>query len=165
MNPQTRSPPDTAPINNPVINNGPPPNVPPAACFPAGSTGFVKIGDAYLVNQNGKAPATLVDVGSDAYFGMTIPTNVAVEPVDGCQSIYTWNFNAPALQPDFQVDCSTNELGGYWNGEKLTCYAYPTTNGQFIVICGDNIANVYSCLQNSGMYGQVTSAVFTWATS
>ena len=165
MNPQTRTPPDTAPPNDPVVNSGPPPNVPPAACFPAGSTGFVKIGDTYLVNQNGKAQATLIDVGSAAYFGITIPTNVAVEPIDGCQSIYTWNFAAPALQPDFQVDCSTNELGGYWNGEKLTCYAYNLANSTFLVICGDNVANVYSCLQNSGLYGQATPAVFTWATS
>ncbi|KAJ8496397.1 hypothetical protein ONZ51_g1160 [Trametes cubensis] len=165
MNPQTRVPPDTNPPNNPNVNSGPPASVPPAACFPAGSKGFVKIGDSYLINQNGKAPATLVGVGSSSYFGMTIPTNVEVQVVDGCQGVYTWNFAASGLQPDFQVDCSTNELGSYWNGQKLPCYAYPISASQFHVLCGTNVGNIYSCLQNGGLYGQLSPAFFTWATS
>ncbi|KAI0757834.1 hypothetical protein C8Q80DRAFT_1265676 [Daedaleopsis nitida] len=157
-------PPDTDPAKNPNNNAGPPPNAPPAACFGAGSQGFLKIGDTYFTNENGKAPATLVDVGSDAFFGLNIPTSRTLEAVVGCPGVYGWASGA-ALAPDFQVDCGSLELGSYWNGAKQQCYSYNTGPGTFSVICGNNLGNIYSCLQGAGLYGTLNPAFINWATS
>ena len=162
--PSTPVPPDTDPMKNPNLNSGPPPNSPPAACFGAGSRGFVKIGDLYLTNENGRAPATLVDVGSNAFFGLTIPTDRTVEAVVGCPGVYGWAGGDPRA-PDYQVDCSTNELGSYWNGVKQACYSYDRSPGVFSVFCGNNLGNIYACLQGAGLYGTLSPAFFTWATS
>lgn len=162
--PQTPIPPDTDPAKNPNVNQGPPPNAPAAACFGAGSTGFLKIGDSYFTNANGNAPATLVDVGSDAFFGLTLPDDRTLESVAGCAGVYGWADGAP-LAPDFQVDCSTLELGSYWNGVKQTCYSYSTSPGSFSVLCGNNLGSIYSCLQGQGLYGTLTPAFINWATS
>lgn len=166
INPATPVPPDVDPSRDPVINSGPPAGIPAAACFGAGSKGFLKIGNAYFVNENGKAPAALVDVGSNAFFGLTLPTTYALVPVDGCSGMYRWTSGA-ALQPDFQVDCSTMELGSYWNGEKQACYAYGEADvpGRFIVLCGNNIGNIYSCLQSANAFGTLDPAFISWATS
>ncbi|KAI0365298.1 hypothetical protein BV20DRAFT_767203 [Pilatotrama ljubarskyi] len=165
IKPATPVPPDVDPSRDPVTNSGPPAGAPPAACFGAGSKGFLKIGDTYFVNENGKAPATLVDVGSDAYFGLTLPTNRALVSIDGCNGVYQWQDKD--LQPDFQVDCSTMELGSYWNGVKQTCYSYslPSNPDVFDVICGNNIGNIYTCLQIYGAYGDLNPGFITWATS
>ncbi|KAH9896052.1 hypothetical protein C8Q73DRAFT_665065 [Cubamyces lactineus] len=163
INPQTRIPPDTSPPNNPVVNSGPPPNVPPAACFPAGSKGFLRLGDSYFTNANGKAPAELVGVGSNAYFGLTLPNDIVLRAIDECQGVYNWD--SGDLQPDFQVGCSTNELGSYWNGVKQACYTYFINDSEFAILCGNNVANIYTCLQSSALYGQLIPAFINWATS
>ncbi len=166
VNPATPVPPDVDPSRDPVVNSGPPAGLPAAACFGAGSKGFLKIGDTYFVNENGKAPATLVDVGSDAFFGLTLPNNHALLPVDGCSGMYEWRVDG-GLQPDFQVDCSTMELGSYWNGEKQACYAYREADvpDLFLVLCGNNIGNIYSCLQAANAFGTLDPAFISWATS
>lgn len=166
VNPATPVPPDVDPSRDSVVNSGPPAGTPAAACFGAGSKGHLKIGDAYLVNENGIDPATLVDVGSDAFFGLTLPISYAILPVDGCSGVVRW-VGGVALQADFQVDCSTMELGSYWNGKKQTCYAYsePDLPGPFIVVCGDNIGNIYSCLQAANAFGTLSSAFISWVTS
>ena len=159
----TPIPPDTDPVKNPNLNSGAPPDTPAAACFGAGSQGFVKIGDSYLTNENGNAPATLVDVGSDAFFGLAIPTDFILVAVDGCPGVYTWT--GGALGPDFQVNCDTMELGNYWNGAKQACYSYDLGSGVFAVFCGNNLGNIYSCVQSAGDYGSLSPAFFTWSTS
>ncbi|KAI0751303.1 hypothetical protein C8Q80DRAFT_1156547 [Daedaleopsis nitida] len=166
VQPATPVPPDVDPSKNPTLNTGPPAGAPPAACFGAGSQGFLKNGDTYFVNENGKAPATLVDVGSDAFFGLTLPTTRSLAAAQGCNGVYVWEDGA-ALQADFQVDCSTMELGSYWNGVKQACYTYtePTSPGIFNVICGNSVGDIYACLQESGLYGNVDSAFINWATS
>ena len=160
----TRVPPDTDPAKNPNVNSGPPASSPPAACFGAGSTGFLKIGDSYFVNSNGKAPATLVDVGSNAFFGLTLPNDRILESVVGCPGVYGWA-NDDGLAPDFQVDCNTLELGSYWNGVKQACYSYDEGGGIFTIFCGNNLGNIYSCLQGAGLYGSLAPAFINWATS
>ena len=80
--------------------------------------------------------------------------------------MYVWE-DGEALQADFQVDCSTMELGSYWNGVKQACYTYtePTSPGIFSVICGNNVGDIYACLQESSLFGNVDSAFINWATS
>ena len=157
-------PPDTDPAKNPNVNQGPPRDAPPAACFGAGSQGFLKIGDAYFTNENGKAPAALVDVGSRAFFGLTLPTRRTVENVVGCPGVYAWANDDP-LAPDFQVNCDTLELGSYWNGVRQQCYSYDLGPGVFSVICGNNLGSIYACLLGSGLTGTLNPAFFNWATS
>ncbi|KAI0363440.1 hypothetical protein BV20DRAFT_1039936 [Pilatotrama ljubarskyi] len=152
------------------VQNNPQSNVPPAAaaaakCFKAGSLGFLKIDGPYFTEGDHKAPASLVDVGSDAYFGLEIPTTRALVSIPGCPAgVYTQSGTAP-LGPDFQVDCSTMELGSYWNGVKQTCYRYDVGAGVFRIFCGNNIASIYSCLQGLGLYGNLGPALLSWATS
>ncbi|RPD59677.1 hypothetical protein L227DRAFT_611879 [Lentinus tigrinus ALCF2SS1-6] len=162
--PSTPIPPDTDPAKNPNINLGPPPNTPAAACFGAGSKGFLKTGDSYFSNANGKAPATLVDVGSNAFFGLTLPDARTLEVIIGCSAVYVWAVG-DALAPNFQVNCATNELGSYWSGKKQACYSYSTGPGTFVVFCGNNLGSIYSCLQGAGLYGTLSPAFISWATS
>ncbi|KAH9851153.1 hypothetical protein C2E23DRAFT_261168 [Lenzites betulinus] len=166
VKPATPVPPDVDPSRNPTVNAGPPASAPPAACFGAGSHGFLKIGDSYFTNENGKAPATLVDVGSNAFFGLTLPTTRTLAPVQGCNGVYVWNNGAP-LQAEFQVNCGTMELGSFWNGVKQACYAYSDASspGTFSVLCGNSVGSIYSCLQQSGSFGSLYPAFINWATS
>ncbi|TBU25013.1 hypothetical protein BD311DRAFT_670462 [Dichomitus squalens] len=170
INPQTPIPPNIDPAKNPNYNAGPPPGIPAAACFGAGSNGFLKLGDTYVsTNTDGTlGGATLVDAGSDAFFGLRAPADIPFISVTGCSGVYGWG--SGSIGPDFQVDCSTNELGSYWNGAKQTCY-YFTTPGptaglsEFFIVCGDNLGNIYSCLQGSGMYETLNPAFVSWATT
>lgn len=167
INPATPIPPVFDPSHDPNVVS-PPPDAPAAACFGAGSQGFVKIGDVALVDGNGPVPAVLVDVGSDAYFGLTLRTNRVLSEVSGCNSVYEWIDSD--LQPNFQVDCSTMELGSYWSGVKQTCYSYALPSSTpgiavFSLFCGANVANIYSCLQQQGLYGDLEFAFMNWATS
>ncbi|KAI0631822.1 hypothetical protein C8Q77DRAFT_1159558 [Trametes polyzona] len=166
INPKTSVTPVVDPSHNPTLNTGPPPGVPPAACFGAGSQGFLKLGDTYFSNANGKAHATLVNVGSDAFFGLNLPTPFHIIALPGCNAVYEWQGSAP-LQPNFQVDCSTKEVGTYWNGVKQPCYYYflPDGSGRFAVYCGRSIGNIYACLQSSGLYVDLRPAFINWATS
>ncbi|KAI0357228.1 hypothetical protein OH77DRAFT_1399844 [Trametes cingulata] len=160
IDPQTPIPPNTDPSKNPLINSGPPPNAPAAACFGAGSQGFVRVGSSCFTFENVCVLSQLQDVGSDAYFGLTIRNNWALVPYAGCKGVYRWD-DAP-LAPDFQVDCSTMELGSYWNGQKQTCYTYPTSDFTFTTVCGNNIANIYTCLQQNGVYQTLRPAFINW---
>ncbi len=167
LNPATPIPPVSDPSHDPNVPS-PPPNAPAAACFGAGSHGFLNIGDAFFVDGNGPVPAVLVDEGSDAYFGLTINTNRVLGEVSGCDSVYQW-IDAD-LAPNFQVDCSTMELGSFWSGVKQTCYSYSLPSNTpgiavFTLYCGTSAANIYSCLQQNGLYGDLQSAFISWATS
>ncbi|KAI0819149.1 hypothetical protein BC628DRAFT_1333748 [Trametes gibbosa] len=166
VNPATPAPPIVEPSKNPSVNSGPPAGAPAATCFGAGSKGALKLGDTYFVNENGIAPVTLVDAGSDAYFGLEIPTPRYIAQAVGCPGVYLW-VNSSPLQPDFRVDCATMELGQYWSGAKLTCYAYREASqpGIFAIICANNIGTLYSCLQQSGNFGTIESAYITWVPS
>ena len=158
----TRVPPDTHSAKNPNVNPGSPASAPPAVCFGTGSKGFLKIGDVYFVNSNGNAPATLVDAGSDAYFGLTLPDNFILEAATGCPGVYGWAGNAKTLSATFRVDCDTMELGSYWNGVKQACYSYQNGDGTFHVYCGNNLGSIYTCAQNAGKYGPIDSAFISW---
>ncbi|KAJ8496353.1 hypothetical protein ONZ51_g1146 [Trametes cubensis] len=151
INQQARVPSDTSSPNNPSVNPGPPPNC------------FLKLGGSYFTNADGKAPAELVGVGSNAYFGLTLPDNVVLRAVDECQGVYKWD--SGDLQPDFQVDCTTNELGAYWNGVKQACYTYFMNDSEFAIMCGNNMGSIYLCLHSSGLYGRLIPAFINWATS
>ncbi|KAI0660064.1 hypothetical protein C8Q70DRAFT_932972 [Cubamyces menziesii] len=155
INQQARVPSDTSSPNNPSVNSGPPPN--------SGSKGFLKLGGSYFTNADGKAPAELVGVGSSAYFGLMLPHNVVLRAVDECQGVYKWD--SGDLQPDFQVDCTTNELGAYWNGVKQACYTYFMNDSEFAIMCGNNMGSIYLCLHSSGLYGRLIPAFINWATS
>lgn len=150
------------PDHDPTLPS-PPPAAPPAACFGAGSEGFVLLNNAVFINDTGPVHAKLVDVGSNAYFGLSLGTNRALGAVAGCNAVYEWVI--ADLQPNFQVDCSTNELGSYWEGVKQRCYVINDTPGRAPIFCGNNAADVYACLQGMGRYGDVELATPQWATS
>ncbi|EIW53198.1 uncharacterized protein TRAVEDRAFT_74601 [Trametes versicolor FP-101664 SS1] len=167
LNPATPIPPVSDPAHDPNVPS-PPPDAPAAACFGAGSHGFLKIGDAFIVDGNGPVPAVLVDEGSDAYFGLTVNTNRVLGEVSGCDGVYQWIDSD--LAPNFQVDCSTNEFGSFWSGVKQPCYMYNLPSDTpgiavFALYCGTSASNIYSCLQQNGLFGGLQSAFLTWATS
>ncbi|KAI0740092.1 hypothetical protein C8Q76DRAFT_665789 [Earliella scabrosa] len=164
MNPTVAVPPDLDPAKNPLLNSGPPPDTPPAACFGAGSRGFLKVGDAYVTNANGKAAATLLDAGSNAYFGLNLdPDNRPMVPISGCRGVYSLGVGNPTAQ--YQVDCSTMEFGVYWNGLKQACYTYDLGGGLFFLICANDLGNAYQCLRGINLNGNLIPAFLNWATS
>lgn len=150
------------PDHDPNIPSSPP-SAPAAACFGAGSKGYVLFNGEVLVDSHGPVQAVLIDVGSDAYFGLTVGTNRALTQAPGCSGVYQWTESD--LQPNFQVDCSTNEIGSYWNGVRQRCYAYSYTPSITALFCGTDVGNIYSCIQNQGLYGEVELGTMTWATS
>lgn len=153
-------PPD--PVNNPAVNKGPPPGIPAAACFGPGSQGQILLnGQSILLGPGPTTDGTIVDAGSDAFFGLELGADYKLTAVDGCSGVYAWD-HGDGLAPSFQVDCSTNEFGSYWNGVKQTCYAYSLGGGVFYTFCGNNLGAIYSCLQGAGMYGTVNTLVHSW---
>ncbi|KAI0364870.1 hypothetical protein BV20DRAFT_973930 [Pilatotrama ljubarskyi] len=44
------------------------------------------------------------------------------------------------------------EIGSYWNGEKQAWYTSGVTDSTFWIVCGNNISNIYTCLQQKGVY-------------
>ncbi|KAI0750084.1 hypothetical protein C8Q80DRAFT_1120148 [Daedaleopsis nitida] len=140
-----------------------PSGLPPAKCYGAGSKGFVKINDSFFTNNNEKAPAVLVDVGSDALFGLTLVTNRALAQSEGCPGVYAWD-DVP-LAPNFRVDCDTMALGSYWKEEKQKCYRYQESNGVFHVVCGNDLDDLSSCLRGAGLNGELVAANIVWVPS
>lgn len=148
---------------------------PAAACFTAGSQGFLKLGDLFFVPATGgnPSPATMIDEGSNAFFGLTLPDQRGVEEITGCPNVYTAITPVSQSGPFFQVDCSTNEFGIYWSGNKLPCYILEFTNPApppgvlftFDLLCGNDLGAIYSCIQGSGINSPLTSAFITWSTS
>ena len=159
MDPTVPIPPNLDPAKNPLLNTGPPPNAPPAACFGAGSKGFLKIGDSVI-----QTAATLLDAGSNAYFGLNLaPDNRPLLPYPGCRGVYHLGVGEPAAQ--FQVDCSTMEFGVYWNGAKQTCYTYDIGDGSAYLFCANDLGNAYQCIRGAGLNGNLITAFLNWATS
>ncbi|KAJ6625173.1 hypothetical protein B0H10DRAFT_2316888 [Mycena sp. CBHHK59/15] len=154
-------PPDADPARNPNINSGGGANTPAAGCFRAGSSGQITIlgGLIWLATGTTKEPATITDAGSNAYFALQLPNGVFSAQAL-CSGVYAWSSGA---QASFQVSCSTNELGTYWNGVKQTCYTVQVTGG-YALVCGNNVGSIYSCLQSNGVNGQISPASFTWST-
>ncbi|KAI0823452.1 hypothetical protein BC628DRAFT_506599 [Trametes gibbosa] len=146
-----------------IVNSGPPANAAAAACFGAGSKGNVFVGDQILGNADGgNQQAALVDEGSNAFFGLTLGGGpFFIQPVSGCNGVYVLNNGGP--HADFQVDCSSRELGAYWGGVKQTCYTYTENPPVINIYCSNNAGNLYSCLQQTGRFGTVNSAFITWA--
>ena len=124
----TRVPPDTHSAKNPNVNPGSPASAPPAVCFGTGSKGFLKIGESYFVNEDGKAPATPVDVGSNAFFGHLLPAGGWIlDAVAGCargavargglhrasrSTALRWSWEAPRTGSSRSVT-HTTEAAGY----------------------------------------------------
>ncbi|KAI0641666.1 hypothetical protein C8Q79DRAFT_1077354 [Trametes meyenii] len=165
INPQTPISPPTDPAVDPTRNRGNP-SAPPAACFGAGSTGFLKVGNSYFGRNDTKAKATLIDAGSKAYFGLSLSifsAPVQLEPIDGCNAVYFWG--PGQLEQNFQVDCSTNELRMYWNGIQQSCYYWLADPNDVAIFCGSNIANIISCVHGQGVYADLQPAFLTWTTS
>ena len=132
---------------------------PPAACFGAGSQGTLKVGDVFFTNENGIAPATLVNAGSDAFFGLDIPTPRTVVSI--CPGVYAWDGSTAG--PFFQVNCDTMEFGTFWNGVKQQCYTYSITGtNTFDVFCGNTLGDIYSCIQAQGMFNTLVPGFMTW---
>ena len=165
--------PQIDPAKNPDASVPPSTSLPPAACFGAGSHGFLKLGDQVLVQDDlTPDPATMLDAGSKTFFGLQLgPTdNFKLTAIGGCNAVYAVLGDTSSPLPQYQVDCSSNELGLYWNENKLSCYYYldPVTAGGFIpvhLVCGHSASNVYSCVQGQGVYADVSPAFLTWATS
>ena len=164
MDPTVPIPPTLDPAKNPLLNTGPPPDTPPAACFRAGSNGFLKIGNSYFADGSGNAVATLLDAGSSAYFGLKLGPDIRpMVPISGCRGVYSLGLGDPTAQ--YQVDCSSMELGVYWSGVKQACYTYDIGGGLFYLICSNDLGSAYQCLRGIGLNGNLITAFLSWATS
>ena len=148
---------------------------PAAACFKAGSQGFLKLGDSFFVPTTGGDPlsATLTDEGSNAFFGLDLPDPRGVEEVSGCPNVYLAVTHSSSTGPFYQVNCDTNELGIYWSGNKLPCYALeffsPTpplgVAFTFDILCSSDVSAIYTCVQSSGINAPLVPAFITWSTT
>ena len=164
--------PQLDPSKNPDATIPPSASLPAAACFGAGSHGFLKLGDQVIIQEDlSPDPATMLDLGSKTFFGLQLgPNTLKLNPIGGCNAVYAVLEDTSASKPQFQVDCSSNALGIYWNENRLTCYYYTDpemSNGYIPVhfVCGNSASSTYSCLQGQGIYSNLMPAYLTWATS
>ncbi|KAJ7181331.1 hypothetical protein C8R43DRAFT_968952 [Mycena crocata] len=154
-------PQDADPVHNPALNNGGGANVPPAACFGAGSSAGLVVsgGFIWLATGTNSIHATLSDEGSPAYFGVTAgDTRFNLGAL--CPGVYVWLEGAG---PNFQVSCSTKEFGSYWNAGKQQCYVFPDKTSGYNVVCANDVGSIYSCLQGNGYQSQITAVSFSWS--
>ncbi|KAJ6523508.1 hypothetical protein DFH09DRAFT_1420602 [Mycena vulgaris] len=156
-------PPDSDPVHSPTTNSGGGASVPAAACFGPGSSGKVTINGPYIWLSTGTATegSTITDAGSPAYFGMTMANDGPYVLSSLCSGVYAWS-NGDA-QPSYQVACSSNELGSYWNAVKQQCYVFPFSSSTYGVVCANDVGRIYSCLQSQGYQSQITAVSFSWS--
>ncbi|KAJ7053175.1 hypothetical protein C8F01DRAFT_1330405 [Mycena amicta] len=155
-------PPDGDPTKDPSTNSAGGPNVTPAACFSAGSTGKLTLNGGFIWLSTGTSTqsATITDAGNAAYFGLTLASDGAEGLETLCPGVYAW---ASPVSPSFQVDCSSHEFGSFWNTAKQTCYVVPLATGGLALVCGADIGNIYGCLQSLGVQSQLTPISMTWS--
>ncbi|KAJ7123307.1 hypothetical protein C8R43DRAFT_899567 [Mycena crocata] len=162
--PQTdRVPPDVDPSRSPTVNSAGGDDVAPAACLGAGSKGQLTINGPFtwLATGTNKQPATMVDAGNPAYFGLSTPSG-DFHLGALCSGVYGWYTGA--TEPNHQTSCSTHETGSYWNDVKQACYIFPLTSTSFGAVCANDIGKIYSCLQSNGLHSELTPVSFSWST-
>jgi hypothetical protein len=101
----------------------------------------------------------MVDAGNTAYFAVNLQSTGVVSLDTLCSGVYAWFSNSG---PSFQVSCSSDEFGSYWNTVKQQCYSFPLTT-DYGIVCANDVGSIYSCLQSNGYQSQITAISFTWS--